>query len=124
MSHESALSQFGDSQLHRQPGVCTLTLLIPRLYNPETDGERKKIEWHKLRQTIAEMRLLFSGYTVVRARGWNREDNVRDKFLQFQIDFALTSCVWESMRVWEKILRRRFRQRAMYMKITNGSAWL
>jgi hypothetical protein len=104
--------------------IHTLTILIPRFYNPGPNGERKRIEWRKLRHTISEMRLLFSGYTVVRARGWNREDSVRDKFLQFQIDLALTPCIWESMHAWEKMLRRRFRQRAMYMKVTNGSAWL
>jgi hypothetical protein len=52
------------NQLHGQPDVRTLTILIPRYYNPEPNGSRNRIEWHKLRLTLAEIHLLFPGYTV------------------------------------------------------------
>jgi hypothetical protein len=124
MSQKSGLPQIVDDQFQRRPGVCTLTILIPRYYNPEAPGSRKKIEWHKLRLTLAEMHLLFSGYTARPARGWNREDNVRDEHLQFEVDFIPTPSLWESICAWKKMLERRFHQRAMYMKVSNGSVWL
>lgn len=104
--------------------VRSLTILIPRYYNPGSNGTRRKIEWHKLRATISEMHLLFSGYTVSSSKGWNREDNVRDEHFQFQIDFIFTPWTWESICVWKKMLERRFHQRALYIKLTNGSTWL
>lgn len=112
------------NQSQGQPDLRTLTILIPRYYNPEPNGTRNKIEWHKLRLTLAEIHLLFPGYTVAPTKGWNREDNVRDEHLKFQVDFVLTPSTWESICAWKKMLERRFHQRAMYMKVTNGSVWL
>jgi len=88
--------------------VCTLTICIPRYYNPGNAGTRKRIEWRKLRITIAEMHLLFAGYTANRVRGWSRADQVCDEHLQFQVDFVSTASLSKSICAWKKILERRF----------------
>ena len=113
-----------DPELQKRTELCTLTLLIPRYYNPDPTGTRRKIEWRKLRATIAELRLLFPGYTAMAAKGWNREDNVLDRHLQLEIDFVPSTPLRDSLVAWKGMLQRRFQQRSMYMKVTPGGMWL
>lgn len=106
----------------------TLTVMIPRTYNPDTMGVRKRVELSKLVRTFREMRQLFSGYSVQPTAGWYREDNsgkgVRDRHFRFDIDLLVSPSVIESLRKWKNILEVRFEQQAIYMKISERAVWL
>lgn len=106
----------------------TLTILIPRTYNPDATGVRKQVELSKLVRTFREMRRLFSGYAVQPTAGWYRDDNsgkgVRDRHFRFDIDLLVTRSVIETLRKWKNILEVRFEQQAIYMKLSERAIWL
>src|ERR1017187_7585462 len=82
----------------------TLTVMIPRTYNPDAMGVRKRVELSKLVCTFREMRQLFSGYSVQPTDGWYRDEGtgkgVRDHHFRFDIDLPITSSAIESLRKW------------------------
>jgi hypothetical protein len=108
--------------------VRTLTVLIPRSYNPDAKGERKRVELSKLVRTFREMRRLFTGYSVQPTEGWYRDPNsgegVRDRHFRIDVDLPGTPLITESLRKWKHILEFRFDQRAIYMKISERAFWL
>ena len=71
----------------------TLTVLIPRTYNPDMMGVRKRVELSKLVRTFREMRRLFSGYSVQPTAGWYRDENtgkgVRDQHFRLTLTYLL-----------------------------------
>src|ERR1035438_9738745 len=89
----------------------TLTVLIPRTYNPDATGVRKRVELSKLVRTFREMRRLFSGYSVQPTTGCYRDENtgkgVRDHHFRFDIDLPVTPSAIESLRKWKNILEVR-----------------
>ena len=104
--------------------MCTLTLHIPRFHNPDERGRRKKCELSKLKITLREVRQLFSGYSVISTKGWNREDRVRDSHYRFEIDFLATTDQLNGIRRWKLLLEGRFEQRSIYMKVSGRTTWL
>jgi hypothetical protein len=106
----------------------TLTVLIPRTYNPDATGVRKRVELSKLVRTFREMRRLFSGYSVQPTTGWYRDENtgkgVRDRHFRFDSDLPVTPSVIENLRKWKNILEVRFEQQAVYMKLSERAIWL
>ena len=106
----------------------TLTLLIPRTYNADGNGSRKRIELSKLVQTVREMRQLFSGYVAQGAMGWYRNiqtgKQFRDSHFRFDIDVAVTPTVIDNLRKWKIVLENRFQQQAIYMKLSERIIWL
>jgi hypothetical protein len=106
----------------------TLTILIPRTYNPDARGVRKRVELSKLVRTFRELRQLFSGYSVQPTAGWYRDENtgkgVRDRHFRFDIDLLVTRSVIETLRKWKNILEVRFQQQAIYMKLSEQAVWL
>jgi hypothetical protein len=102
----------------------TLTVLIPRRYNPDQNGVRRKVEISKISTTLREIKLLFSGYSVSSAKGWNRGDNIRDEHLRFEIDLEITPARLQMLREWKTLLERRFEQRSIYMKLSDRTMWL
>jgi hypothetical protein len=107
------------------PGtMCTLRLNIPRVHNPDENGRRKKVSFSNLRRTIRELRTLFSGYTIIPGRGWNREDGIRDLFYCVEVDFFPTRDLLAQLVVWKEELRLRFDQNAFYMRISEGTKWV
>jgi hypothetical protein len=106
----------------------TLTVLIPRSYNPDARGVRKKIELSKLVRTFKEIRQLSPGHSLQRIEGWYRDRDtgkgVRDHHFRFDVDMHVTPSVIENLRRWRGILERRFDQQAMYMKLSEKVFWL
>jgi len=124
-----------DSQVLRNVGTLissgtslyvTLVILIPRFYNPETDGIRRAVEADKIMQTVREIRRQFSGYSRFAIHGWYRDDDdeeFSDRLVRFEIDFLPDRRRLESLKAWKKTLERRFRQRAIYFRFTPAVCW-
>jgi len=105
----------------------TLTLLIPRRYNTNASGMRRRIEWSKLVRTIREMKSFFSGYSAFRTTGWTSDGKprgIRDRHFRFEMDLALTPSVLLNLRTWKRILEDRFQQDSIYMRISGPVSWL
>jgi hypothetical protein len=106
----------------------TLTLLIPRSYNPNAEGVRKPVELSKLVCTFREIRQLSSGYDLLRPDGWYRDRNtgkgVRDRHFRFDIDMLVTPSVKKRLRAWRGILELRLEQQSIYMKLSSRVTWL
>jgi hypothetical protein len=113
---------------HATTTLRTFTVLIPRNYNPDEKGIRRRVELSKLVRTFREMRRLFTGYSVQSANGWYRDletgKEVRDRHFRVDVDLPVTPSVTESLRKWKNILKFRFDQRAIYMKISERAFWL
>lgn len=113
---------------HHRATLRTLTLLIPRTYNADANGTRKRVELSKLVRTVREIRQLFPGYSVQRTRGWCRNSETgkefRDRHFRFDIDPLVTPPITEGLRKWKKILEGRFEQRAIYMRLSERVFWL
>jgi hypothetical protein len=112
--------------LPRHENMCqTLTVLIPRFYNPDTSGNRKEVEQSKLELTETEIRSLFEGYTVLSCIGWDGVTRVEDSHLRFEMDISKRAARLDRLRKWRKILEERFRQARIYMKISRAPVrWL
>jgi hypothetical protein len=106
----------------------TLTVLIPRSYNPDAQGARKQVELSKLVRTFREIRQLSPGYSLQRTEGWYRDRDtgkgVRDRHFRFDIDMLVTPSVIESLCTWRRILERRLEQQSIYMKLSERALWL
>jgi hypothetical protein len=106
----------------------TLTVLIPVFYNPTSTGVQMPVERSKHKQTEAEIRRRFSGYSVSSINGWYRSakdgTEFRDRNLRFEIDVVVTSSLKQFLSAWKKVLERRFRQEAIYMKLSAPSTWI
>jgi hypothetical protein len=106
----------------------TFTVLIPRNYNPDAKGVRKRVELSKLVVTFREMRRIFSGYSVQSTEGWYRDPDsskgVRDRHFRVEVDLLVTPSVSDSLRNWKNILEIRFEQRAIYMRFSERTFWL
>jgi hypothetical protein len=100
----------------------TLILLIPLRYN-ETDsaGYRKPIPELLIKRTIQEMREMFSGYTLLPAKGWYWDDvriiGVSDDLVRIEVDGIFTGDDLHTLHDWKKRLRRRFKQNYIYMRL-------
>jgi hypothetical protein len=118
----------GPTEVRERATLRTLTVLIPRTYNPDATGVRKRMELSKLVRTFREIRRLFSGYSVQPTVGWYRDENtgkgVRDRHFRFDIDLLVTRSVIETLRKWKNILEVRFEQQAIYMKLSERAIWL
>jgi hypothetical protein len=115
----------------RPPGnatLRTLTVLIPRSYNPDEKGVLRQVELSKLVITFREMRRLFAGYSVHPAEGWYRDPEsgkgIRDRHFRLEVDLVITSSVAKTLRKWKNILELRFDQRAIYMRLSERAFWL
>ena len=106
----------------------TLTILIPRTYNPDATGVRKPVELSKLVRTFREMRQLFRGYSLQHTVGWFRDPEtgkgVRDRHFRFDVDLPITPPIIQSLRKWKNILAVRFEQQEIYMKLSERVIWL
>jgi hypothetical protein len=106
----------------------TLTLLVPRSYNPDARGIRIRVELSKLVRTFREMRRMFDGYSVQDTKGWYRDSKtgkeVRDHHFRIEVDLSVTPSVARTLRIWKKVLEVRFDQRAIYMRLSDRSFWL
>ncbi len=108
--------------------VETLVVLIPLFYNPDACGRRLPVESWKLLQTEAEVRRLFTGYAKSTTTGWYRDveqhKEYLDRLTRYEIDGTFDPRRLRALRLWKRQLARRFRQVAIYMRLTNSGAWL
>jgi hypothetical protein len=115
-------------EAHERAALRTLTILIPRSYNPDARGVRKRVELSKLVHTFREVRQLFPGYSVQATEGWYRDrdtgEGLRDHHFRFDIDVLVTPSVIDSLRKWKNILEVRLEQRVIYMKLSERAIWL
>jgi hypothetical protein len=106
----------------------TLTILIPRRYNPDAHGARKPVELSKLVRTFREIRRLSPGYSLQRTEGWCRDrytgKGIRDRHFRFDIDLFVTSKIIASLSAWKRILERRLEQQSIYMVLSKEIKWL
>ena len=120
--------RFERTQETARATLCTLTVLVPRSYNPDEKGIRRRVELSKLVITFREIRLLFAGYSVQPSEGWYRDPEtgkgVRDRHFRLEVDLPITTLVTESLCKWKNILELRFDQRAIYMRLSERAVWL
>jgi hypothetical protein len=110
--------------LSRYENLCqTLTVLIPRFYNPDRSGNRRKVEQLKLKLTETEIRRLFGGYTVQSCTGWDGVTRVEDPHLRFEVDLSKRAAALDRLRDWKRTLERRFRQTKIYMKVSRAPGY-
>ncbi|HEY1757834.1 MAG TPA: hypothetical protein VGG72_20865 [Bryobacteraceae bacterium] len=74
--------------------------------------------WEK---TIQEIQDYFSGCTAFPVGGWywsgNPDNDGTDNLVRFEIDGIFTGSDIAFLREWNKILKRRFHQNYIYMKL-------
>jgi hypothetical protein len=116
------------ARVHEKATLRKLTLLIPRSYNPDAQGMRRRVELSKLVRTFREIRQLSPGYSVQCTEGWYRDREtkkwIRDHHFHFDIDLFVNSSVIAGLSAWKRILERRLRQQSVYMSLTKEVTWL
>lgn len=99
---------------------------LPLFYNPDARGRRRPVDDAKLIRTVDDItRLLENGGTLhcfrdARPRGfwWDRGFVDSDVHALLEIDAPDTPAVLASLKLYaRRVLLRRFRQKAIYMKI-------
>jgi hypothetical protein len=99
----------------------TLVLLVPLLHNPDKHGYRKPVSKAMIQRTVDEIRSIFSGYTLIRAKGWywdkEKSIGVPDDIVRFEVDGIFTGNDLRTLHKWKMKLRRRFRQDYIYMRL-------
>lgn len=102
-------------------GRFTLTVLIPRFYNPGEEGVRRPVEPKKIRETEQEMLEWFGGYQRFLIQGGYRDpvtgEDFFDESIRFDIDAEIDHDDHAFLDEWRETLAERFRQRAIYMKL-------
>jgi mRNA-degrading endonuclease YafQ of YafQ-DinJ toxin-antitoxin module len=105
-----------------------LTLLIPRTYNPDENGRRRKVELSKLVDTFQEIRQLTPGYTLHQLQGWYKDPGnekwVRDQHFRVDIDLLVTPKIHLFLFQWKRVLEIRFEQQSMYMSLSKEIMWV
>ena len=108
--------------------VQTLILLLPMFYNVDEEGGRRRVESWKLLQTLAEIRRMFQGYSCSSRTGWFHEEatgeEYDDELIRYEIDGHFDERACRKLRLWKRKLERRFKQRSIYMKLSDAGAWL
>lgn len=123
--HYSSHEKYQEQQ---QAQPQTLILLVPLSYNPDADGVRTPVEPWKLSLTEREVRLFFDGYSTFQIRGWYRDPETHEEYwdllLRYEIDLAIFPSSKNLLSAWKARLQRRFRQQAIYMKLSPKGDWL
>jgi hypothetical protein len=104
--------------------LCTITLHIPLIQNPNRYGIRMPMSFGKIRKTIQELQARFSGFTLSFRLGWCADDRIWDPHLCVNFDAELTLDVQCFIGRWKKMLEGRFSQRSIYMKLSSPIRWV
>lgn len=102
----------------------TVTLHLPLIHNPNKLGLKMPIWFGKMWKTLHEIQARFSGLTLSLGFGWCAEDRIWDLHLCVDFDAQITSEVEHYLTWWNGVLRDRFRQRAVYMKVSDPVRWM
>src|SRR4051812_10011330 len=79
----------------------TVTLLIPLFYNPNKLGLRMPVWIGKIRTTLHELQLQFSGMNLSLRLGWCSEDRLWDPHLCIDFDAELNSDAIQYLAWWK-----------------------
>jgi hypothetical protein len=112
------------SEPRKRATFRTLVLLLPRFRNPDAAGSRRKFELNKWKTTLRETEEIFPGYQRFPVKGWNPVDHVRDDLYRFETDLFVTPAIAKMIHRWKLVLKRRFEQRDVYVRISNKVSWL
>jgi hypothetical protein len=111
-----------------EKALSTLTLLVPIFYNPTASGVVIPVESWKHQQTEAEIQQHFTGYSVSYIQGWYRSskngEEFHDRNRRFEIDLTVTPALKHFLCDWKKTLKQRFKQEAIYMKLSAPIRWV
>jgi hypothetical protein len=102
----------------------TVTVHLPLIHNPNKLGLRMPIWFGKIWKTLHEIQARFSGLKVSLGLGWCAEDRTWDPHLCVDFDTQITSESERYLTWWNGVLRDRFRQRAVYMKLSGPVRWM
>jgi hypothetical protein len=105
----------------------TLVIHLPLLHNPDASGYQKPMEAAVLAQTLAEIKVLFPGHTAYRVHGWwhsSRPGGDSDQHLRLEIDARIGIRQKRLLRAWKEILKLRFHQDDIYMRLTERIEWI
>jgi hypothetical protein len=102
----------------------TVTVHLPLIHNPNKLGLRMPIWFGKIWTTLHEMQARFSGLKLSLGLGWCAEDRTWDPHLCVDFDAQITSETEHYLTWWSGVLRDRFRQRAVYMKLSSPVRWM
>mgnify|MGYP001555965465 CR=1 FL=1 len=101
------------------PGLRTVTWLLPLLHNPNRFGIRLPVGCGNVWRTICELKQRFPGFILSVRVGWCEEDRIWDLHLCVDTDVEYTPDVELNLALWKEALRERFRQRSIYMKVSD-----
>src|SRR5258708_5745751 len=107
---------------HVESALRTLTILIPVLSNPGRMGIRFVTNPAKLWRTLAELMKLLPGFTLFLGLGWCEEDQMWD--IHICVTSDVTDVMTYSLLEWRERIRIRFRQRSIYMRVSEPVRWL
>jgi hypothetical protein len=104
--------------------LCTITLHIPLIQNPNKYGIRMPMSLGKIRTTLRELQARFSGFTLSFRLGWCADDRMWDPHLCIDVDTQATVEVERDIQHFKNVLEHRFQQRSIYMKISSPIKWV
>jgi hypothetical protein len=102
----------------------TLVFCIPLFYNPGDDGIKIAVEPEKIFQTKREIPEICGGcgYSWWLIWGWYRNpltgEEFVDRLFRFEIDGQFDANQWDLLRSWKRQLEERFRQQAIYFRLS------
>jgi hypothetical protein len=102
----------------------TVTVLFPLIHNPNKLGVRLPVSFGKIWKTLKEIQGRFSGLTLSMEIGWCVKDCTWDLHLRVDIDTEITTELEHYLTWWKGVLQDRFRQRAVYMKLSEQVRWM
>lgn len=115
----------GSSREERLPAnLRTVTVLVPLIHNPNKFGIRMPVRFAQIWKTLRELQMRFSGMKLSFGLGWCAEDRIWDLHLGVEFDAEITPGVERYLIWWNGVLRDRFRQRSVYMKVSGPVKWI
>lgn len=107
--------------------LYVVTIHIPLRYNANVRGIRKAVEQAKINETLREAQSYFSGFSILGTSGWCRsaqEGGIWDDHLRIEVDIRLRPVVIALFLRWKQMLKKRFAQMEIYMRVTGPARWL
>jgi len=106
-------------------GFLVALILLPREYNPDAGGRRRRIEADKYAATMRELAMKFGGGSLLRrGRGmrrgfwWDRGILHEDELLAVEVDMPDSRRARDWIRRYAReVLLPRFAQQAIYIRL-------
>jgi hypothetical protein len=107
--------------------LVVVTIHIPLRYNANAKGMRKPVEQSKIDKTLHEVQAYFDGFSLLSVTGWYRSEEPRgtwDDHIRIEIDSLCTVARMRWLSRWTGLLAIRFKQKAIYMRVSGPAYWL